>query len=118
MAGAVEPRLGIRVEAELGARAAAHDHEAGLLAARHVGGLVIGDKILEQAAAEGRRLTGLEEAEVLDKVGHALQWPFGKPRRNRLARLLILLVYNGIDGRIDLFGPCDRSLQHLFGADL
>jgi hypothetical protein len=33
---------------------------------------VIGDKILEQAAAEGRRLTGLEEAEVLDKVGHAL----------------------------------------------
>ena len=79
---------------------------------------MIGDKILEQAAAEGRRLTGLEEAEVLDKVGHALQWPFGKPHRNRLARLLILLVYNGIDGRIDLFGPCDRSLQHLLGADL
>jgi len=28
---------------------------------------VIGDKILEQATAEGRRLTELEEAEVLDK---------------------------------------------------
>ena len=24
----------------------------------------------------------------------------------------------GIDRRIDLFGPCDRSLRHLFGADL
>src|SRR5216683_5164548 len=74
VAGAVEPRLGIRVQTEFRARAAAHEYEAGLLAARHVGGLVIGDKILEQAAAEGRRLTGLEEAEVLDKVGHALQW--------------------------------------------
>src|SRR5262249_26071942 len=30
VAGAVEPRLGIRVQAELRARAAAHDHEAGL----------------------------------------------------------------------------------------
>ena len=118
MTGAVEPRLGIRVQAELGARAAAHEHEAGPLAARHVGGVVIGDKILEQAAAEGHRLTGLEETKVLEKVGHALQRPFGEPRRDRLARLPILLVYDGIDDRIDLFGPCDRSLQHLIGADL
>ena len=44
---------------------AAGGHETGLLAARHIGGVVIGDKILEQAAAEGRRLTGLEKAEVL-----------------------------------------------------
>ena len=72
VAGTVQPRLGIRVQAELRARAPPHEHEAGLFAARHVGGLVIGDKILEQAAAEGRRLTGLEEAEVLDKIGHAL----------------------------------------------
>ena len=70
--GLWQPWLGIRVQAELRARAAAHEHEAGLLAARHVGGLVIGDKILEQAAAEGRRLTGFEEAEVLDQIGHAL----------------------------------------------
>jgi hypothetical protein len=28
------------------------------------------------------------------------------------------LVHDGIDRRIDLFGPCDRGLQHLFGADL
>src|SRR5271155_1528366 len=62
------------------ARAAAHEHETRLLATRDVGGLVIGDKILEQAAAEGRRLTGLKEAEVLDKVGHTLQGPFGEPR--------------------------------------
>jgi len=77
VAGAVEPRLGIRVQAELRARAAAHEHEAGLLAARHVRGVVIGDKILEQAAAEGHPLTGLEEAKVLKKVRHALQRSFG-----------------------------------------
>src|ERR1700730_6495437 len=118
VAGAVEPRLGIRVQAELRARAAAYEHEAGLLAARYVGGVVMGDKILEQAAAEGCRLTGLKEAEVLDKVRHALQRPFGEPRRDRLARLLILPVHDGIDGGIDLFGPRDRCLQHLLGADL
>jgi hypothetical protein len=27
-------------------------------------------------------------------------------------------VHDGIDGWIDLFGPCDRSFQHLLGADL
>jgi hypothetical protein len=27
-------------------------------------------------------------------------------------------VHDGVDGRIDLFGPCDCSLQHLLGADL
>ena len=100
--GAVEPRLGIRIHTEFRARAAADEHEAGLLAARHVGGLVIGDEILEQAAAEGRRLTGLEGAEILDKVGHALQRPIGKPRRDRLARLLVLLVHDGVYGWIDL----------------
>ena len=26
-------------------------------------------------------------------------------------------MHDGIDGRIDLFGPCDRSLQHLLGAN-
>src|SRR5215472_4326305 len=116
--GTIEPRLGIRVQAELGARAAADEYETGLLAARHIGGVVIGDKILEQAAAKGRRLTGLEEAEVLDKVGDALQRPCGKPRRYRFARLLILLVDDGIDGRVDMFSPCDRRLEHLLGADL
>jgi hypothetical protein len=40
------------------------------------------------------------------------------PCGDRLARLLILLAHNGIDGRIDLFGPSDRSFQHLLGADL
>jgi hypothetical protein len=79
---------------------------------------MIGDKILEEAAAEGRRLTGLEEAKVLDKVGHALQRPFGEPRRYRLARLVILLVHDGIDNRIDLFSLCNRSFQHLIGVDL
>ena len=79
---------------------------------------MIGDKILEQAATEGHRLTGLEETKVLEKVGHACQRSFGEPRRDRLARLPILLVYDGIDDRIDLFAPCDRSLQHLISADL
>src|SRR6266851_6577222 len=77
--GAEKPRLGIRVQAKFRARAAAYEHEASLLATRHVGGVVIGDKILEQAAAEGHRLTGLEETKVLEKVGHALQRPFGEP---------------------------------------
>jgi hypothetical protein len=27
-------------------------------------------------------------------------------------------VDDGIDDGIDLFGPCDRRLQHLLGADL
>ena len=27
-------------------------------------------------------------------------------------------MHDGIDGGIDLFGPCDRRLQHLLGADL
>jgi hypothetical protein len=27
-------------------------------------------------------------------------------------------VHDGIDGGIDLFGPRDRRLQHLLGADL
>src|SRR6202035_4603864 len=117
MAGAVEARLGIRVQAEFRARAAADEHKAGLFAARHIGRLVIGDKILVQIAAVGRGLTGLEEAKVLDEVGHALQRPSGKPRRDRLARLLILLVHNSVDGWIDLLGPCDRCLQHVLGAD-
>jgi hypothetical protein len=47
MAGAVEPRLRIRVQAEFRARAAADEHEAGLLAERYIGCFVIGDKILE-----------------------------------------------------------------------
>ena len=47
MAGAVEPRLGIRVQAKFRARAAADEHEAGLLAERYIGCFVIGDKILE-----------------------------------------------------------------------
>src|SRR5215831_10547863 len=71
MTGAVEPRLGIRVQAKFGARAASDEHKAGLLAARHIGSLMIGDKILEQAAAIGRRLTSLKEAKVLDEIGHA-----------------------------------------------
>ena len=118
MAGTIEPRLGIWVQAELGAGAAAEEHETGPLAARDIRGVVIGDKILEQAAAEGRRFAGLEEAEVLDQIGHAPQRAVGKPGSDSLARLLVLLVHNGINGRIDLFGPCDRRLQHLFGADL
>src|SRR5215472_4408554 len=90
--GTIEPRLGIRVQAELGGRAAADEHESGLIAARHIGGVMVGDKILEQAAAEGRRLTGLEKAEVLDQIRHALQRPVGKPRCDRFARLFILQV--------------------------
>jgi hypothetical protein len=27
-------------------------------------------------------------------------------------------VHDGVDGGIDLFGPSNRSLQHLFGTDL
>ena len=79
---------------------------------------MVGDKILEQAATKSCGLTGLEEAEVLDQIGHALQRSVGKPRRGRFARLLILLVHNGIDRRVGLFGSCDRRLEHLFGADL
>jgi hypothetical protein len=77
MAGAVEPRLGIRVQAKFRARAAADEHEPGLLAARQIGGFVIGDKILEQPAAKGRGLTRLEKTKVLDEVGDSFQWPFG-----------------------------------------
>src|SRR5262249_30380473 len=73
--GAVEPRLGVWVQAELRARATAYENDAGLFATRDIGGLVVSNKIFEQAAAKGRRLTGLEEAKVLDKVGHALQRP-------------------------------------------
>jgi hypothetical protein len=76
------------------------------------------NKILEQAAAKSCGLTGLEEAEVLDQIGHALQRPVGKPRRDCFARLLILFMHNRIDGRVDLLGPCDRRFQHLLGADL
>jgi hypothetical protein len=36
-----------------------------LLATRDIGRFVIGNKTLEQPAARGRRLTGLEEAKVL-----------------------------------------------------
>jgi hypothetical protein len=79
---------------------------------------VIGDKILEQPAAKGRRLTGLEEAEILDQIRHTLQWPFGKSCRDGLERLLVLLVHDRINGRIELFGPCDSSLQHSLGTDL
>ena len=32
--------------------------------------------------------------------------------------MIVLLVHNRVNGRIDLFGPCDRSLQHFLGADL
>src|ERR1700752_3626280 len=46
VAGTVKPGLGIRIQAELRARATAHEDEPGLFAARDVGGLVIGDKIL------------------------------------------------------------------------
>jgi len=44
---------------------------------------VIGDKILEPAAA---RVAGspVSRSEVLDKVGHALQRPFREPRCDRL----------------------------------
>ena len=38
--------------------------------------------------------------------------------RYRPARLLILLVYDRIDGRIDLFCPRDGSLQNFLGANL
>jgi hypothetical protein len=118
VAGAVEPGLRIRIETELRARAAAHEYETGLLAACHVSCVVISDKILEQTAAVSRRLTGLEEAEVLDQEGYALQGCFGVPRRDRLAGLLVLFVHDRVDGGIDLLGPCDRCLQHLLGADL
>ena len=40
---------------------------------------MIGDKILEKAAAEGHRLTGFEETKVLEKVGHACSGPSGSP---------------------------------------
>ena len=43
--GAVQARLGVRAQAELRRRAAPHDDKAGLLAARHVGAVVIGDEI-------------------------------------------------------------------------
>lgn len=79
---------------------------------------MVGHKILEQAAAKSRRLTGLEKAEVLDQIRHALQRPVGKPCRDRFARLFILFVHNGIDRRVDLLDSCHRRLQHLFGADL
>src|SRR6516225_704104 len=55
VAGTVEPRLGIRVQAELGARAAPHEHEAGLFAARHVGGLVISRSALRTPTGKARR---------------------------------------------------------------
>src|SRR5262249_3336156 len=112
--GAVEPRLGVWVQAELRARATAYENDASLFATRDIGGLVVSNKIFEQAAAKGRRLTGLEEAKVLDKV----QRPFGEACRNRSARLLVLRVHDGIDCGIDLFRPSDRSLQHLLGAAL
>ena len=118
MAGAVEPRLGIRVQAEFRARAAADEHEACPLATCDIGSLVIGHKMLEQAAAEGRRLTRLEKAQVLDKKGHTLQRSFGKPDGDRLARLLVLLVNGGVNNRINLFGPCACSFQHLLDTDL
>jgi hypothetical protein len=70
--GPVESRFSIRVEAEIGTRAATHKHEASLLAARHIGAVVISDKILTQAATKGRRLIGLKEAEILDEIGRAL----------------------------------------------
>ena len=38
--------------------------------------------------------------------------------RYRPVRLLILLVYDRIDGRIDLFCPRDGSLQNFLGANL
>ena len=114
----MEPRFSIRVQAKLGTRAAAHKHEASPLAARHIGAIMIGDKILKQAAAERRRLAGLEESEILDKIGHALERPVGKSGGNCLPRLVVLLVYNGIDGRVDLVGASDRRLQHFPGVDL
>jgi hypothetical protein len=78
-AGAVEARLGIRVETELRARAAAHDDEAGSLAARDIRAVVVGDEVLEQAAPERRRLAVLEEAEILDKKGTPLSGPLASP---------------------------------------
>src|SRR6516165_8739397 len=61
VAGTVEPGFGIRVQAKPGARATAHKDESSLFAARDVGGLVIGDKILEEVAAKCRGLTAFKE---------------------------------------------------------
>ena len=57
----VEPRLGGGVEAELGRGGAAEDDEARLPAARQVGAVVVGDVVVEEAAAEAGGLALVEE---------------------------------------------------------
>jgi hypothetical protein len=47
MAGAVESRLGNSGSGQTFRSSCGHENEAGLLAARHVADIVIGDKILE-----------------------------------------------------------------------
>ena len=101
-----------------GVERAAEDDEAGLPAARQVGAVVVGDVVLEEAAAEAGGLALVEEGEVLDEVGHARERAAGETRRDLLARALVLLVHDGVDGGVDLLGPRDGGLQHLGGADL
>src|SRR6516165_6701107 len=79
---------------------------------------MVGNIILEQAATEGHRFTRLEEAYIFHQERHTAKRPLGEPMRYRPARLLILLVYDRIDGRIDLFCPRDGSLQNFLGANL
>ena len=116
-AGPVQARLRVRVQPELRRRAAAHDHQPGLLAARHVGAVVVGDIVGKQAAAEPCRLALLEERQVLDQVRHAPQRrilrPIRRRRVRRFTRPLVLLVHDGVDGGVDLLGARDRRLQHL-----
>ena len=118
MAGAVEPRLGARTEAELGRRAATQDDEPRTFAATDVGGLVIGGEALKQVAARGCRFARLEDTKILDEKRHAGERSLRQPRSDRHAGRLVLPVHDGMDRRIDLLGACNRQLQHLPGGDV
>jgi hypothetical protein len=79
---------------------------------------VIGEEIGKQAAAEGGGLAFLEEGEVLDEEGHAPKRAVGGSSSDGATGLVVLLVHDGVDGGVHLFGAGDGGLEHLLGADL
>src|SRR6185503_19618173 len=103
----MQPRLGGGAEAEFRRGALAEDGEAGGEITVGDGGVVVGNKILEQPRAEGGARVG-QENRVLEQERNAAERTVGHAMGDLRASVVIVFDGDRIELRVEALGARDR----------